>query len=171
MAYKKVTQSGKQWETPQVTPDQLATEVYGGDGPSAVDIIKSANARAQKRHEMKRQPLADMDVLPDSSELLGDERVGIRDHGYLSKKNTPFGVNALFNTLPPGMDIEDQELTDIRQMEMRIYDRGLGYPGDGWVKRERGSQSPGKADTGRNEETNYMGTTSVNPPGVSGGGN
>lgn len=169
--YKKFTQSGKQWETPQITPEQLSTEVHGGNAPSAVDIIKSANARAQKRHEMKNQELADVEVLPDSDELLGDERVGIRNYGYLSKKNTPFGVNALFNSLPPGMDIEDQELTDIRQMEMRVFDKGLGYPGDGWVKRERGMQSPEKADHGRPEETNYLGTNRRNPPGVSGGGN
>src|SRR3974390_1404590 len=114
MAYKKVTQSGKQWETPQITPEQLSTPTYGGGAPSAVDVIKSANDRAQTRPEGKNPHLADTEVLPDSSELVGDERVGIRDHGYLSKKNTPYGVNAFFNSLPPGMDIEDQEICDIR---------------------------------------------------------
>ena len=167
----KLTQSGKQWETPQIVPDQLATETVGGMTPSHIDVIRSANARAQKRHEMKNQSLADLDVLPDSCELVGDERVGIRNHGYLSKKNLEFGVNAMYNSLPPGMDIEDQEVTDIRQMELRVYERGLGYPGDGWVVRQRGSQMPNKMDTGRNAETNYMGTKQLSPPKVSGGGN
>jgi hypothetical protein len=167
----KLTQSGRQWESPQVTPQQLATETYGGSAPTAVDVIRSANARAQMRHEMKNQQLADLDVLPDSSELLGDERVGIRDHGYLAKKNTPYGVNANFNSLPPGMDIEDQEICDIRRMELKIFDRGLSFPGDGWVTRPRGRQMPMKEDTGRNAETNYMGGRGLEPPGVSGGGN
>jgi len=160
----KLTQSLKgMWETPQITSEQLATEMHGGMAPSHVDIIKSANARAQKRHEMKKQGLADIEVLPDSAELAGNEMVGVRNSGYLSKKNTVYGVNAMFNTLPPGMDIEDQEMADIREMEMVVYDTGLGYPGDGWVKRPRGSQMPRKADRGRPGETNYMGSSGLNP--------
>jgi hypothetical protein len=168
--YQKFTQSGDQWETPQIVPEQLATETYGGMAPTAVDVIKSANARAQKRHEMKSQEIADVEVLPDSSELVGDERIGIRNFGYLSKKNTPYGVNAFFNSLPPGMDIEDQEMCDIRQEKMRIYEGGLGYPGDGWVVRRRGKQAPGKVDKGRPDETNYMGSNRRNPPKVTGAG-
>jgi hypothetical protein len=167
----KITQSSKQWETPQIESNQIATPVIGGDAPSHIDIIKSANARAQKRHEMKRQPLADMEVLPDSCELVGDERVGVRDYGYLAKKNLEFGVNAMYNSLPPGMDIEDQENCDIRAMELKVYDQGLSYPGDGWAVRTRGEQMPMKADTGRNNMTNYKGTSRVNPPKVTGGGN
>jgi hypothetical protein len=162
----KVTQSRRQYETPQVTPDQLATEMYGGEAPSKDDVIRSAHARAQKRHEMKRQPLADMDVLPDSSELSGDERVGVRDHGYLAKKGLEFGVNAFYNSLPPGMDIEDQEVCDIREMKMVVYDTGLGYPGDGWTTRQRGSQMPNTKDLGRPGETNYLGQSSLEPPKV-----
>jgi hypothetical protein len=160
-----VNQKGTgQYETPQITPDQIATEVYGGDAPTKEDVIKSANARGGKRHEMKRQPLADMDVLPDSSELLGNEMVGIKNSGYLAKKGTPYGVNALLQSLPPGMDIEDQEICDIRKMEMVVYERGLGYPGDGWAaKRTRGMQMPRVNDTGRDSETNYIGTSNVNP--------
>lgn len=168
----KLTQSGKtNYETPQVTPDQIATPIYGGNAPSKDDIIRSANARGGMRHEMKKQPLADADVLPDSTELLGDERVGIRDHGYLAKKGLEFGANALYNSLPPGMDIEDQELADIRKMELRTYDGGLGYEGDGWSKRNRGQQMPNKKDTGRNNLTNDTGSGGTNQPSVSGGGN
>lgn len=167
----KITQSNKQYETPQVTPDQLATEQFGGDAPSKDDVIRSANARAQKRHEMKSQQVADAEVLPDSSELVGDERVGARNWGYLAKKGLVFGVNALYNSLPPGMDIEDQEVCDIREMKMVVYDTGLGYPGDGWAVRQRGSQMPNKRDVGRPRETNYVGKARSNPPKVSGGGN
>jgi hypothetical protein len=160
----KLTQSKKQWETDQITDDQMATELFGGMAPTHVDVIKSANARGQKRHEMKRQGLADLEVLPDSAELLGNEMVGIRDSGYLAKKNLEFGVNAMYNSLPPGMDIEDQENSDIRMEELVIYDRGLSYPGDGWAgKRTRGMQMPRVADTGRKEKTNYMGTKGLNP--------
>lgn len=34
------------------------------------------------------------------------------------KKNTPKGSNSFFNSLPPGMDIEDQEATDQRVMPL-----------------------------------------------------
>ena len=159
----KVTQSTKQYETPQVTPDQLATPIFGGDAPTHVDVIKSANARSQKRHEMKKQHVADQDVLPDSAEMAGNEMVGIRNNGYLAKKGTEFGVNAMFNSLPPGMDIEDQELCDIRKMELRAYEGGISFPGDGWVKRPRGSQMPNKLDFGRNEKTNDTGTGTLDP--------
>jgi len=150
-------------ETPQVTNGTLSTETYGGEAPTHVDIIKSANARAQKRHEMKQQHVADVEVLPDSAELAGNEMIGVRNSGYLAKKELEFGVNALYNTLPPGMDIEDQEIADIRKMEMTVYEGGLGYPGDGWVKRPRGSQMPRKLDMGRNAETNYVGVGTLNP--------
>jgi hypothetical protein len=158
----KITQpSRKQYETPQVTPDQLSTEMYGGMAPSHADIIKSANARAQKRHEMKKSDVADIDVLPDSAMMARNEMVGVRNTGYLAKKGLEFGVNAFYNSLPPGMDIEDQENCDIRQMKMVVYDQGLGYPGDGWVYREPGSQMPNTADRGRPAETNYVGRAKI----------
>lgn len=149
----KLTQRMKQYETPQVTPDQMATESFGGEAPSHVDVIKSANARAQKRHEMKRQGLADLEVLPDSAEMVGDERVGICDRGYLVKKGLEFGVNALYNSLPPGMDIEDQEVCDIRKEDMVVYSGGLSFPGDGWTRRQAGRAN----DSGRPGLTNYIG--------------
>ena len=159
----KLTQNGKQWETPQIVPNQSATEFYGGTAPDMTDVIKSANARGQTRHEMKGGHLADADVLPDSAEMLGNEMVGIMDSGYLAKKNLEFGVNALYNSLPPGMDIEDQENCDIRQMTMRTYEGGLSFPGDGWSKRTRGEQMPMKKDMGRPGMTNYKQNGSLNP--------
>lgn len=167
----KLNQTTKQYETPQIVPQNHATEFFGGSAPSKEDIIRSANARAQKRHEVKNQPLADLDVLPTSDEMLGDERVGVRNSGYLSKKELEFGANAMYNSLPPGMDIEDQEIADIRRQELRVYDGGLGYEGDGWVKRTRGSQMPNKKDIGRQGLTNDQGSGGMTIPSVTGGGN
>jgi len=154
----KLNQRSKQYETPQVTPNNSATTFYGGEAPTAVDIQKSANARAQKRHEMKRQALADEEVLPVSTEMVGNEMVGIKDNGYLVKKELEFGANAMYNSLPPGMDIEDQENCDIRKEDMVIYSGGVSYPGDGWTpKRAVGSQMPRVMDKGRPGMTNYVG--------------
>ncbi len=160
----KLNQNGRgMYETPQVTPDQMATEMYGGQAPTHVDIIRSANARAQKRHEMKRQALADIEVLPDSGEMAGNEMIGVRNSGYLAKKGLEYGVNSMTFSLPPGMDIEDQEISDIREMQLVVYDRGMSFPGDGWVKRSRGEQMPRAMDMGRPKMTNYMGTEGLNP--------
>lgn len=149
----KLNQGGsRQYETPQVQQRNMSTKVYGGSAPSKEDVVKSANARSARRHEVKNQALADVGVLPDSDEMKSDERVGIRNHGYLVKKDIGYGVAVNFNSLPPGMDIEDQENADIRRMEMKAYRGGLGYPGDGWADPE-GS----KLDMGRPAMTNYQG--------------
>lgn len=122
---------GKMYESPQAASDEMSTEMKGGSAPSKDDVVKSANARAQKRHEVKGQSYADVQTLP-SSEGGTLDKAGIKNNGYLVKKNLPFGVNAFYNSLPPGMDIEDQEITDQRKMEMKQV-TGLGYPGDGWT--------------------------------------
>ena len=129
----ELKRKGMETETPQSAKDGLATTVYGSDAPDARDVIKSVNARAQKRHEMKGDMVADYNVLPDSSKTVNNELVGVKDSGYLVKKGLEFGVNANYNSLPPGTDIEDQENADIRKMELHEYKGGLGYSGDGWV--------------------------------------
>ena len=161
----KTQQGNKQWESRQLTPDQTATKMKGGMAPSKDDIIESVNARAQKRHEMKRQPLADMQVLPDSAEIRGNEMVGIRDTGYLVKKNLEYGVNAFYNSLPPGMDIEDQENSDIRAMDLVVYEHGMSYPGDGWTDK----QADRSSDMGRDEYTNWEGSGTVSNNKLGGG--
>ncbi len=115
----------------QVASKKFSTVVKGGDAPDDKDIVESANARAQKRHDVKGgTEYADEQVLPSSGgEVL--DKSGIKDTGYLVKKGLEYGVNAFYNTLPPGMDIEDQENADIRTMEMKQI-TNLSYPGDGW---------------------------------------
>ena len=86
--------------------------------------------------------------------MIHNELVGVRNTGYLVKKGLEYGVNAFYNSLPPGMDIEDQENSDIRKMELYAYEGGIGYPGDGWVYRALGSQMPKTKDMGRPSMTN-----------------
>lgn len=98
---------------------------YGGDAPDKHDVIKSANATADKG----RTP--DQGVLPASGGPSLD-KAGIQDTGYINKKGLTDGVNEFYNTLPPGMNIEDQALADIHAQPIK-YITDLGYPGDGWT--------------------------------------
>lgn len=118
------------YESPQAEAKNIATSKSGGEMPNADDIVKSANARGMKRHDVNGEMYADEKVLPSSNQK-PVEWTGIKTEGYLVKKNLPYGVNAMYNSLPPGMDIEDQEITDQRVMEMKTITR-MGYPGDGW---------------------------------------
>jgi hypothetical protein len=61
------------------------------------------------------------------------DKAGIKNSGYLTKKGEPSGLDARFNDLPPGMNIEDQKNSDIRSQEMITYSGGISYPGDGWT--------------------------------------
>lgn len=75
--------------------------------------------------------MAEENVLPKSGGASLD-KTGIHDSGYLTKKGTPSGEGAKFNMLPPGMNIEDQKLADIRAQTQINYGGGISYPGDGW---------------------------------------
>jgi hypothetical protein len=74
----------------------------------------------------------DVGVLP-KTKMPTLDKAGIRNSGYLTKKGTPSGLNAMFNKLPPGMEIGDQSEADIRSQEMLTYSGGISYPGDGWT--------------------------------------
>ena len=50
---------------------------------------------------------------------------------YIVKKGTAYGEAAKLNQMPPGMDINDQDHRDIRDMPMRTL-VGTSYPEDGW---------------------------------------
>ena len=79
---------------------------------------------------MKESSLPDVGVLPSSGGQ-AVEKTGIKDAGYLDKKGTPSGESAKFNAMPPGMNIEDQAVCDIREQPMKTYSGGISYPGDG----------------------------------------
>lgn len=118
------------FESNQERPMTFKTAIKGGDMPSKDDVVKSANARSKMRHETGGDKYADLSVLPTSGgETL--DKSGVNDKGYLAKKGTPFGVNVFFNTLPPGSDIVDQEVADIREEPFKTWTGGLGFPGDG----------------------------------------
>lgn len=123
----------KETESPQVAHDGLATPDYGGKAPSGVDVQKSANARSEKRHAVKSPSNDEADSLVPKSVGKVLDKAGVNNTDYIAKKGVPYGVQAQFNSLPPGMDIEDQENADIRKMELKNYSGGMGYPGDGWT--------------------------------------
>lgn len=55
---------------------------------------------------------------------------GFQTDGYIDKKGTPSGPGATFNKMPPGMNITNQEVSDIRDMPMKTV-TDTSYPGDG----------------------------------------
>lgn len=61
------------------------------------------------------------------------DKSGVSNGDFIDKKGTPSGESAMFNKLPPGEDIDMQEVTDIRPLSLKIWEGGLGYPGDGWT--------------------------------------
>lgn len=96
------------------------------DGQMSGDGGKEAFANPQRVYS---PGLPTMDGLHDD---IGEKSgfAGSTDH-YIIKKGTPYGEAAKFNFLPPGMDINDQEMRDIRDMPFRqVVD--MSYPEDGW---------------------------------------
>ena len=59
------------------------------------------------------------------------EKSGFITDGYLDKQGTPYGENAKFNQMPPGMDISNQEVAEIHAMPLKRL-VSESYPGDGW---------------------------------------
>lgn len=62
---------------------------------------------------------------------MAENTTGFEKSGYIVKKGTPDGDNTKFNVMPPGQDIEDQPVKDIRAMPLKTV-TGISYPGDGW---------------------------------------
>lgn len=60
------------------------------------------------------------------------EKSGFVTNGYLYKGDTPYGENAKMNFLPPGMEIDNQEMARIYPMQL-IKLTEESYPGDGWM--------------------------------------
>jgi hypothetical protein len=59
------------------------------------------------------------------------EKSGFQTSGYIDKKGTPYGEAAKFNQMPPGMELSDQTMADIRPMALKKI-TSESYPGDGW---------------------------------------
>lgn len=78
------------------------------------------------------------------------DKAGFQTSGYINKKNTPYAMGAeigyIFNRLPPGQDIEDQQTKDIRAEPFKQLVETSGYPGDGW----QGSTADAMGDIGPN---------------------
>ena len=79
---------------------------------------------------MKQSPSTDIKGMSSLKNDIG-EKSGFQTDGYIDKKGTPHGEAAMFNKMPPGMDITNQDVTDQRNLPLKkVID--ISYPGDGW---------------------------------------
>jgi len=99
-------------------PGMMGGSYKGEIGPSKEGFAKPSS-------EMPHN-IVDMESMKND---IG-EASGFQTSGYLDKKGTPYGEGAKFNMMPPGMDITNQEVCDIRDMEFKTITES-GYPGDG----------------------------------------
>lgn len=129
---------GGNYESPQTAKDGLSTGEFGGKSPGAREVIKSANARSTMRHAVKSPSDNEADSLFPASGGASVDKDGINNHDYITKKGLHYGVQAFYNTLPPGQDIDDQENIDVRRMEMRTYQGGVSFPTDGGFGQVKG---------------------------------
>ena len=64
------------------------------------------------------------------------DKAGFQTGGYITKKGTPVTMGAqmgyIFNRLPPGMNIKNQDTSDQRAEPFKQLVETSGYPGDGW---------------------------------------
>ena len=67
----------------------------------------------------------------DTVDPIDEEGVGT-DSGYLDKQGTPYGENARFNHMPPGMDISNQDMAEIHQMPIKFLLDPNGYGDSPW---------------------------------------
>ena len=77
---------------------------------------------------MKESSMPDVGTLPSSGGASLDKD-GIRDSGYLDKKGTPSGMEAKFNKLPPGTNIEvgpSATATTVEPVAATATARGVG---------------------------------------------
>ncbi len=90
------------------------------------------NAQADKFAEPRETPMdyGKIDRMDSKTNDIG-EYSGFETEGYIVKKGMGFGENLKLNYMPPGMDITNQENSDIRDMQFKeVVD--MSYPGDGW---------------------------------------
>lgn len=70
-----------------------------------------------------------------------DNSPGFTTSGYIDKKGTPQGEKATFNRLPPGMDIESQDVHDETSMELKTI-TPMSYPGSGQMSKRQVKVDP-----------------------------
>lgn len=106
---------------------------------------KGAMSAGQMKGKGQADKFAEvMEVVPtgiDNIQSLHDdigEKSGFDGNtaNYIVKKGTPYGEAAKLNFLPPGMDISNQEMKDIRNMEFKTL-VDTSFPGDGWEPHPR----------------------------------
>jgi hypothetical protein len=87
------------------------------------------NGKGYSTTEMPAIP--EVGDLNDMRSLQGEalDRPGFQTDGYINKKGTPYGEAAKFNYLPPGQDIDNQEIADIYDMKQFNLVDFRGYDG------------------------------------------
>ncbi len=73
------------------------------------------------------------------------DKAGLQTSGYIDKKGTPYAMGAeigyIFNRMPPGQELTDQQVCDIRAQPFKELVDTAGYPGDGWTGPMGGNMS------------------------------
>lgn len=112
-------------------PSKTAT--MGNRGP--VDDGQLSGTQQRFAQPMNHGTPAKITGLEGTHNDIG-ELSGFITDGYQDKGKTPYGENAKFNFLPPGMDINNQENAEIHDMPLRLL-TSESYPGDGWMPTPR----------------------------------
>lgn len=104
---------------------------FGGGGPSHGGASKGSITPSYQNESM---------AFPQDGSIRGMEslqpNVNLDDPGFTAdgrhmfKHGTPYGESAMFNQLPPGMDISSQQYALINEMPLKRI-TAMGYEGDG----------------------------------------
>jgi hypothetical protein len=95
------------------------------------------NAQPEKL-AIPHETMEDYGKIPGMDGTYNDigEKSGFETTGYIVKKGMGYGEDLKLNYTPPGMDITNQENSDIRSMPYKEL-TDLSYPGDGWEPKPR----------------------------------
>jgi hypothetical protein len=107
------------------------TASYGNRGPKNTGQIGESESYANPMNAVSAGLVGIAGLHND----IGESSGFITD-GYLDKNGTPYGEDAKFNFLPPGMEITNQENAEIHAMPLRKLVEE-SYPGDGWMPKPR----------------------------------
>jgi hypothetical protein len=121
--------SGMKDETMKSRPSKSAS--LGNSGP----VYEGQIYEKEKFAEPMNAVTAKISGIGGTYNDIG-ELSGFITDGYTDKNGTPYGENAKFNFLPPGMDINNQENAEIHNIPM-VMITAASYPGDGWMPTPR----------------------------------